>query len=971
MQRIVTAQSSDGSADGPGAASDEAVRPTVLNEILVSTAGGDSEYVELFGAAGASLAGLSVAGVLLEGDRRGDVQFRYDFAAGDALGANGFFLLGNDTAAQTYGVSPDAAIDANALQNASATFALIETATLTGDAVTGGEAVIDAVSLVESAEVEGLFGSPALGPDGRFLPAGVGRVADGADTDAAEDFAILSFGNDAAVNTPTAASGAPDDGGSGGSIDDAPTLISAVQGSADASPLVGQTVVVEGIVTGDFQTGDADAFRDLGGFFLMEEDGDRDADAATSEGVFVSEGDGASALDVEDGDRVRVLGTVVERFGRTTIDVSEARVEAAGAVADPLTLAVSTALPGVAGREALEAMLVTVDEPLTFSESFDYEDFQTATLSVDGPVYQYTQQNAPDADGFAAYEAAVADRLVLIDDGTDGRRADFDPILAPDGTPIADPSAFRMGTSVEDLTAIFDYGFGDFRLRLPDGVGFDLDAATNPVPDGPVDVGGNYRVASFNVLNYFTTLDDGSTTDIGADPRGAESAEELARQEAKIVEAITGLDADVVGLVEIENDFAGDGFALQTLVDAINASLGGAFYDFVDPGTEFVGGDAIAVAFIYDTRSTALVGDAAILDADAFLDPLGTGTGGDGFNRAALAQSFEEIGSGGVFTASVNHFKSKGSLTGAPEDEDQGDGAGRNDETRTQAAEALADWLADDPTGVGDPDTLILGDLNAYARERPITALEGAGYTDLARTFEGDDVYSYRFSGQIGTLDYALANEALLGQVTGAETVLWNADTPVVFDYNLDDTFTGPNILRPTDQGLFDGESPLRASDHDPVVVGLALDADDGVGAPTVVLGTGEADTFTFAQGSGVQVVDGFAVGGAAADALTVGDGPFAGTYASADDLVSLVREIETDGVGATDAFVSGDALAFVFDRTGAGDLSDAVVLLDVVGADGLTRAALDAAGVDDAFKFPDAEDDTVAGFVEPDPGLV
>ena len=131
---------------------------------------------------------------------------------------------------------------------------------------------------------------------------------------------------------------------------------------------------------------------------------------------------------------------------------------------------------------------------------------------------------------------------------------------------------------------------------------------------------------------------------------------------------------------------------------------------FVDPGMEFVGPDAISTAVIYNTQTVELVGAAAILDTPDFLDPLDDGDdsngdetpNGDEFNRPAFAQTFEEIASGETFTAVVNHFKSKGSLTGAAADEDQGDGAGNNNATRTASAQVLLDWLATDPTGSGD-----------------------------------------------------------------------------------------------------------------------------------------------------------------------------------------------------------------------------------------------------------------------------
>ena len=876
----------------------EAAQPLVINEVLLSTTGDpDSEYVELFGAPGTSLDGLSFIRIEGEDDGQiGDISFRIDFGADDAIGENGFFLAANATAAATYGVTPDITFSAS-LENGTSTFALVETSSLTGDRATGDETVIDAVGVLNpSGPPENdtfFYDAPVLGPDGGgFLPAGVGRVEDGVDTGQASDFDFLNFFNDSPPNTPTP--GTSDGTGGGGgdpvTIDSDPTLVSAIQGSGDASPLVGQTVVIEAIVSGDFQNGDADESRNLGGFFVMEEVADRDGDAATSEGLFIYEGSGGTALDVSEGDRVRVLGTVVERFGKTALEVTEVRVEEAGAVEDVLTLAVLTDLPDVEGREALESMLLTIAEPLTFSESFDYEDFQQATFTSGGPVYQYTQLSDPDPAGYAAYQAEVADRSILIEDGTGGRRGDFDPILEPDGDPFADPASARMGQTLTGLTAIMDYDFGAFRLRLPQSEEFDLEEEANPFPATPADVGSGYVVGSLNVLNYFTTLD--GRTDIGQSPRGAESQEELDRQTAKLVSIIEGMDADVIGLTEIENDFAGDGFALQTLVFELNASAGFSQWDFVDPGQEFVGDDAIAVAFIYDTTTTRLIGDAAILDTPEFLDPLGDATSGDSYNRAALAQTFEDIESGGVFTASVNHFKSKGSPTGAEADEDQGDGAGRNDATRTEAARLLAEWLATDPTGSGDEDVLILGDLNAYAQENPIQALEAAGYTDLAAKYEGEDVYSYRFSGQIGTLDYALANEALEAQVTGATTWNVNADTPVFFDYNLDDTFTGPNILRPTDQGLFDGSDPSASSDHDPVLVGLDLDRDTLI----LVEGTARNDRLT-----GTDAAERIVSGGGRAD--------FAAGLGGADTFVFTDTDGRKDKLFVTDFDVAEDTL--------------------------------------------------------------
>ncbi|HUG86851.1 MAG TPA: PKD domain-containing protein, partial [Euzebya sp.] len=132
----------------------------------------------------------------------------------------------------------------------------------------------------------------------------------------------------------------------------------------------------------------------------------------------------------------------------------------------------------------------------------------------------------------------------------------------------------------------------------------------------------------------------------------------------------------------------------------------------------------------------------------------------------------------------------------------------------------------------GDDDVIILGDLNAYRMEDAIRALEDAGYTDLIETFVGDDAYSFLFDGQLGYLDHALANQALLPQVTGTTEWHINADELPLLDYN-DDVDDAGEASFERESGvlpLFE-PTPYRSSDHDAVIVGLNL------GAPTADAG--------------------------------------------------------------------------------------------------------------------------------------
>jgi predicted extracellular nuclease len=349
----------------------------------------------------------------------------------------------------------------------------------------------------------------------------------------------------------------------------------------------------------------------------------------------------------------------------------------------------------------------------------------------------------------------------------------------------------------------------NYRVRPVGALGGHVEfEAANPRPASPEQVGGDIQVASFNVLNYFNSF-----SGCRAGCRGADNAMEFERQADKIVAALAEMDADVVGLIEIENDGYAPDSAIADLTNRLNEVAGEGTYAYVDAdaGTgevDALGDDAIKVGMLYKPAVVELVGTTAALNSEEFV------TGGDSAprNRPALAQTFEDEDRG-RFTVVVNHLKSKGSECDEPDD---GDGQANCNHVRTRAAQVLADWLATDPTGSDDTDVLIVGDLNSYAKEDPIDVLKEAGYKDLVRRFEGKDAYSYVFDGQWGYLDHALASPHLARQVTGTTTWHINADEPSVLDYNVDFKSDAQvaDLYAPT---------PYRSSDHDPVLVGLEL----------------------------------------------------------------------------------------------------------------------------------------------------
>jgi len=226
----------------------------------------------------------------------------------------------------------------------------------------------------------------------------------------------------------------------------------------------------------------------------------------------------------------------------------------------------------------------------------------------------------------------------------------------------------------------------------------------------------------------------------------------------------------------------------------------------------------------------------------------------DVFERRPVAQTFQTP-AGARFTVIANHFKSKGSCPASGPDVDQGDGQSCWNVRRTAQANELAGWISGTVIpGAGDADVAIVGDLNSYAGEDPIAALEAAGYTNLVKAFHGDDAYSYVFDGQWGYLDYVMASSSLLPQVSGAADVHHNADEPAVLDYNTE--FKSPGQVT----SLY-APDRYRTSDHDPVLVGLSL------GDAATIAGTPPAGTV------GVPYSYAFTLGGTAPVAAAVTGG--------------------------------------------------------------------------------------------------
>lgn len=580
--------------------------------------------------------------------------------------------------------------------------------------------------------------------------------------------------------------------------------IHAIQGSGAETPMASAKVTIQGIVTADFR-----AANQLNGFFMQEEDADADADPATSEGVFVY--DPERRADVKVGDLAQVSGTVSEYKTLTEIgmltDISVLRHNNRL----PTPVAVTLPLSSADAFERVEGMLVAFPQTLTVIDNSNLGRYGEIALSANGRRYQLTQQHAPSREQYAAHQANAALNTLYLDDAM---RSNPDPIGFP-GFILSAANSLRVGYELNDLTGVMDYSASHYRLHATEAL--QINTAANPRQSAPTFSENVLRVASFNLFNYYNTF-FGCAAGVGGaevDCRGANDAAEFERQTAKTVAAIVALNADILGVMELENDGYGVESSIHDLVRRVNGATAPGTYTFLDADARTgrinsLGADAIRVGVLYKPATVEPVGATSILDASARPEF------DSRQNHPTLAQTFRETATGAMFTIAVNHLKAKRCDDATGADADQLDGQSCWNATRTNAAAALVAWLATDPTASGDPDALILGDLNAYAREDPLQAMTTTGYTDLLAHFNGASAYSYLYDGASGTLDYALANASLLTQVVGAAAWHINADEPKALDYNMENKTAGQIAA------LYRAD-PYRSSDHDPVVIGLTL----------------------------------------------------------------------------------------------------------------------------------------------------
>ena len=573
---------------------------------------------------------------------------------------------------------------------------------------------------------------------------------------------------------------------------DPATRLAQIQGSGLVSPLLEQDVTVEAVVTLDLQ-----AEHDMAGFFLQQDPTDDDAN--TSEGIFVYH----SRTEVEVGDRVRLSGRVNEYFGVTQLHrINDLKRCATNRALPPVT-DLSLPLPYPESLEAMEGMRVRFSASLTVNDVAKLGRYGEFTLSQ-GRRSIPTDSARP---GRAADAIGHANRLnqLVVDDGS--TRQNPDPVPFP--TPgLTAANSLRIGSTVQHLTGVIHFAFDTYRLIPTSPPRFQLD---NPRRAAPLAVpNSDLRIASLNVRNYFNG--DG----LGGgwpSPRGASDGVELARQTSKLLAALVAIDADIVALMELENDGISQRSALASLRRALNAELPtDRHYQLIDPRVDRIGSDAISVGLLYRPARVQPINRARLLtSANSPNDTSGRALFNDALHRPALAQTFSHPSSSERLTLVVTHLKSKAQGRCAKWDDcDRGQGA--YNLSRTRASQALNLWLGTDPTDSRAAHVLMVGDFNAYSQEDPIVDLINAGFSAL-QTPGG---YSYVYQGQSGRLDHALASPALADKLLLAQEWHINSDEPSVLDYHRE--------YKSTEQiDTYFAPDPYRSSDHDPLVLDFRL----------------------------------------------------------------------------------------------------------------------------------------------------
>jgi predicted extracellular nuclease len=597
------------------------------------------------------------------------------------------------------------------------------------------------------------------------------------------------------------------------------TPIGAVQGNGQLSPLVGQTVTVEGIVTG----------RKSNGFFVQS--ADADADPQTSEGVFVFTGAAPPAA-ATSGNRVQVSGTVVE-FVPAADPGQLPLTELGGAVTVtlltigntlPTPMQLSPSLPAPGGAldqlERFEGMRVTAPSFTVVAPTGGTTNEPNATGTTNG-IFNVVVTGMPRPfrePGIQFPDQPPSGTIPPIP------QWDFNPeLLTVVSRAIGGPALdVAVGSQIEFLTGPLDYGFRRYTID-PDPLSAPSISPPPPPSAARLPTADEFTVASYNMERFFDTVADPDVDDPVLTP--AAFANRLNKASLAIRNYLN--TPDILGVIEMENLTT-----LQAVADKINADAVAAdqpdpqYIAYLQEGND-VGG--IDVGFLVKSAEVAASIDRVEVVAVTQLGLDETWTEPDGDtallnDRPPLQlDAVVHYADGREFpiTAIVVHQRS---LNGAEDATPDGE---RVRAKRQRQAEYLAGQIDALQTADSDRAITVLGDFNAFEFNDGLvdamnvvtgtptpdneTAVAGDGVDlvnpDLLNLYieePADQRYSFVFDGNAQSLDHIIINQAL--GAAAADVTLDHAR--INADY--------PEVNRN------DANSPSRLSDHDPAIAYIA-----------------------------------------------------------------------------------------------------------------------------------------------------
>jgi predicted extracellular nuclease len=500
-----------------------------------------------------------------------------------------------------------------------------------------------------------------------------------------------------------------------------------------------------------------------------------DGDPATSDALWIEDNNLADLLKI--GDQVRLAGTVTEigeqPHSLTALNMITGYVVCAENQPLPLH---ETGLPLDAGqREALEGMRVQIQQNLVVTNVRDALTRDRVSLSLRARLYSPTEATRPGKDAGEMVRQNQLNQIAL-------QWTDYADSSLLDAT----PDKMQVNDAVFQFSGVLSESRYEYMV-ITESLGW-LPAVRNT--PAPPQRQSNLRVGSLNVLNYFNG--DGSGGGFGG-RRGAKTPQEFELQRGRLLSAIHALDADVLGIMEMENDGFGPESAIQDLVAALNRQNPDAGWTVAVPRAQRLGTGPVSVGILYKGVVVKAMGPASTLDTGAFARR----------SRPPLAQRFVHGETGQTFMVVVNHFKSKGSCPDDGPEQNQGDGQACWNPTRVVSADQLDQWLNSLRNILDEPRVVVLGDFNAMRMEDPIQLMRDRGWIDEAARFGHQPQHTFNFRGEAGTLDYIFSSDAM--SIDTADARVWpiNADFPI--------------------GGIENGPAYIRSSDHDPLFADFNL----------------------------------------------------------------------------------------------------------------------------------------------------